>query len=109
MVPASPVAGQTVTVTARLADGYAWVSPLPRWVVGGFTGGDDGDVHGDVDDRVVYAGDAGESDGGAGGVSWWCGDGGFGVVAAEWWGYHVFDGSGVAGGGSDGDGDGEVG
>ncbi len=29
MVPAVPVAGELVTVTATLADGYAWVDPLP--------------------------------------------------------------------------------
>ena len=35
MVPAVPKAGDTVTVTAVLADGYKWVSPLPAgWTAG---------------------------------------------------------------------------
>ena len=35
MSPAAPVAGNQVTVTATLSDGYAWVDPLPDgWLAG---------------------------------------------------------------------------
>ncbi len=109
MAPGGPYDGTVttqVTVTATLAPGYVWAQLPTGWsqqnsttaiypvnlVAASCTPATP------VSPTVVQAA-----------CSWWGGDAGFGDVAAEWWGYHLFDGSGVAGGGSDGDGDGEVG
>ena len=80
---------QVVTVTATLDDaGVGLGRPVAE---GGWTetDPDDGDVHGDVRLRGVFAGGAGGADGDAGDVFQWCGHGADGRVGDHTGGGHL--------------------
>ena len=78
--PAGPYdahGAHTVTVTATLADGYAWGQLTPGWLPAGRMRRRQATFTVDLARRVVCRGDAGGADGGRGDVSGW------GVGAAD--------------------------